>query len=187
MIFYTSDLHIGHKNALRFDNRPFETIDEMERTIIERWNNKVSDSDSVYILGDVFYNYKKDPKTFLKSLKGHLNLITGNHDYGLIMNEDAVSCFESVNNLKQIIDNDRRVVMCHFPIIAWNKSHFGSYHVYGHVHSKIDEDTVYMMKKEKAFNAGCMINNYEPCTLEELEENNRIFREKALTEQLRYE
>ena len=70
--------------------------------------------------------------------------------------------------------------MCHYPIISWNKKHFGAYHVYGHVHSKVNEETMFMMKQERAFNAGCMINNFEPCTLDELERNNRLFKESVI-------
>ena len=176
MIYYISDLHIGHKNAIRFDERPFSDIDEMESEIIKRWNAKVTADDDVYILGDVFYRYKKDRAEFLKKLCGRLHLIIGNHDFDIIKNEAALACFESVDKLRQIVDDGRRVVMCHYPIISWNMKHFGAYHVYGHVHTNVTEETMFMMKQERAFNAGCMLNNYEPCTLSELENNNREFK-----------
>ena len=47
MIYYISDLHIGHKNAIRFDERPFADIDEMEREIVRRWNDKVGTDDDI--------------------------------------------------------------------------------------------------------------------------------------------
>lgn len=180
MIYYISDLHIGHKNAIRFDERPFADIDEMEREIVRRWNDKVGTDDDIYILGDVFYHYKGDKAEFLKKLGGRLHLIVGNHDFEILKNEAALGCFESVDKLRQIIDDGRHVVMCHYPIISWNKKHFGAYHVYGHVHSKVNEETMFMMKQERAFNAGCMINNFEPCTLDELERNNRLFKESVI-------
>ena len=180
MIYYTSDLHIGHKNSIQFDNRPFADVDEMEREIISRWNKKVNDEDDVYIVGDIFYHYKNDKEEFRRKLNGKLHLIVGNHDYEMLNTGAALDCFESVDNLKLIIDDGRKVVVCHFPIVSWNMKHHGAYHIYGQVHSKIDEDTLFMMKQERAFNAGCMINNYEPCTLEELEKNNILFREVAL-------
>ena len=182
MIYYISDLHIGHKNAIRFDERPFSGIDEMECEIIRRWNEKVSSDDDVYILGDVFYRFKGDRTGFLKKLGGRLHLIVGNHDFEILKDEAALGCFDSVDKLRQIVDNGRRVVMCHYPIISWNMKHFGAYHVYGHVHSKVNEETLFMMKQERAFNAGCMINNYEPCTLDELERNNRLFKEAVIRE-----
>lgn len=176
MVYYTSDLHIGHKAALRFDKRPFADIREMEQEIIRHWNEKVTADDDAYILGDVFYRYQGKPVDFLHQLNGRLHLITGNHDYGLLKDEEALACFVSVDKLKMIIDNDRRVVLCHYPMIVWNMKHFGSYHVYGHVHGNIGEEVLFMMKQERAYNAGCMINSYVPCTLEELEQNNRKFR-----------
>ena len=180
MIYYISDLHIGHKNAIRFDERPFADIDDMEREIVRRWNEKVGADDDVYILGDVFYRNKGSRADFLKRLGGRLHLIVGNHDFEILKNEAALGCFESVDKLRQIVDDGRRVVMCHYPIISWNMKHFGAYHVYGHVHANINEGTIFMMKQERAFNAGCMINNYEPCTLLELEENNRVFKDRVL-------
>ena len=180
MIYYISDLHIGHKNAIRFDERPFADIDDMEREIVRRWNEKVGTDDDVYILGDVFYRYKGSRADFLKRLGGRLHLIVGNHDFEILKNEAALGCFESVDKLRQIVDDGRRAVMCHYPIISWNMKHFGAYHVYGHVHANINEGTIFMMKQERAFNAGCMINNYDPCTLLELEENNRVFKNSVL-------
>ena len=52
-IFFTSDLHFGHENVLRFDNRPFETVEEMDDELIKRWNDKVAKGDLVYVLGDL--------------------------------------------------------------------------------------------------------------------------------------
>ena len=180
MIFYISDLHIGHKAALRFDERPFADIQEMEHEIIRRWNERVTAEDDVYILGDVFYRYQGKPAELLRQLSGRLHLITGNHDYCILKDEEALSCFVSVDRLKMITDNERHVVLCHYPLIVWNMKHFGSYHVYGHVHRNVGEEVLFMMKQEKAYNAGCMINGYVPCTLEELEQNNRIFQESVL-------
>ncbi len=55
MIYYTSDLDFGHRNVLKFDSRPFADIDEMDRVLIENWNNRVRSDDTVYILGDFCY------------------------------------------------------------------------------------------------------------------------------------
>ena len=52
MNYYTSDLHLGHKNVIKFDNRPYSDVDEMDDCLIKNWNNKVTDNDDVYIVGD---------------------------------------------------------------------------------------------------------------------------------------
>lgn len=59
--FYISDLHLGHKNILAFDNRPFFSLEEMTETIISNWNSVVSKNDSVYVLGDMFWNNAEIP------------------------------------------------------------------------------------------------------------------------------
>lgn len=55
MIFFTADTHFGHQNVIRFNNRPFSTVEEMEETLIANWNNRVHQNDTVYVLGDMFY------------------------------------------------------------------------------------------------------------------------------------
>lgn len=183
MIYFISDLHIGHKAAIRFDKRPFTDVQEMEREIILRWNEKITAEDDVFILGDIFYSYRSKPADFLRKLNGRIHLITGNHNYGILKDKEALAYFANVDKLRMIIDNDRRVVLCHYPLITWNMKHFGSYHVYGHVHRNIGEEVLFMINQERAYNAGCMINGYVPCTLEELEQNNSKFRNDVMKEE----
>lgn len=59
MKYYISDLHFGHKNVIKYCNRPFKNTDEMREGLISRWNSKVKPSDTVYILGDMFYGAKE--------------------------------------------------------------------------------------------------------------------------------
>ena len=59
-IFFTSDLHFGHENVLKFDDRPFETVEEMDEELIRRWNNKVDKGDLVYVLGDLIWKSAKN-------------------------------------------------------------------------------------------------------------------------------
>ena len=51
MFYYTSDLHFGHRNVLKFDNRPFANVDEMDLVLIENWNNRVQPDDAPMIIG----------------------------------------------------------------------------------------------------------------------------------------
>ena len=60
-IFFTSDLHFGHENVLRFDSRPFATVEEMDSELIRRWNAKVGRGDLVYVLGDMIYSVSRSP------------------------------------------------------------------------------------------------------------------------------
>lgn len=174
MKFYIADMHLGHENVIRFDNRPFESVEEMDRQLIENWNKRVGCDDDVYILGDFCYRSQKSPAWYLEQLKGNKYLIQGNHDGNLLKDEQAMGCIKSVEKMCFVMDGKERVVLCHFPLAEWNGYHKGAWHIYGHIHNRRDETFEYMRKQKRALNAGCMVNYYTPVTFKELVENNRI-------------
>ena len=59
-VLFTGDLHLGHENVITFDNRPFESVEEMDAELIRRWNNKVDKGDLVYVLGDMIWKARND-------------------------------------------------------------------------------------------------------------------------------
>lgn len=78
--YFTADTHFRHNNIIRFEDRPFLSLEDMEDTIAERWNNTVSDDDTIYIVGDfVFGGYTRWVEV-LEKLNGKKILIEGNHD-----------------------------------------------------------------------------------------------------------
>jgi calcineurin-like phosphoesterase family protein len=177
-IYYTGDLHFGHKNVLKFDNRPFETVEEMEKIIMDSWNSRVTDDDDIYILGDFAYRNEKSVDWYLKRLKGKKHLIIGNHDGEIRNSETALACFESVDKMLYINESGNKICLCHYPIAEWNGFHKGSWHIYGHIHNNKNDTYLFMKTRERALNAGCMINNYIPVTFNELVENNKLFKEQ---------
>ena len=180
MKYYISDLHIGHKNALAFDNRPFASLEEMTAAIIERWNGAVTRADDVYVLGDMFWN-NNEALEVLPQLKGNVHLILGNHDR---INGQMSKYFVSVKPYDEIKDNGRNVVLCHYPIAHWRNADHGTIHLYGHIHQGRDnrpfEEYVALMKQREipyeCYNVGAMLPhmNYTPRTLDEIiSDNNR--------------
>ena len=80
-VLFTSDLHFGHENVIRFDGRPFSTVEEMDNELIRRWNEKVAPGDLVYVLGDFIWKSRNDDAAeLIRSLQGQIILIKGNHD-----------------------------------------------------------------------------------------------------------
>ena len=177
MILYTSDLHFGHTDVIRFDHRPFADREEMDVYLIRNWNERVQPDDDIYIVGDFCHHSDKSPAWYLRQLKGHKHLIIGNHDNPLITNEKALHCLESVEKMEHITDNGKQICLCHFPIAEWNGFFHGSWHIYGHIHNKKNEAYEFMSAKDHALNAGCMINNYAPVSFNELVVNNNRFKE----------
>jgi calcineurin-like phosphoesterase family protein len=78
--FFTSDLHIGHTNIIEFSNRPFLSVEEMNLGLLNRWNEVVSDQDTVIIVGDLAMGKLDESLAYVEFLNGHKHLVPGNHD-----------------------------------------------------------------------------------------------------------
>lgn len=180
MIYYTADLHLGHDNVLRFDKRPFESAEEMDRTLIANWNSRVTEEDQVYIAGDLIYKSKKPAEWYLNQLRGIKYLVIGNHEKAVLESEEARNCFAAIDKMMHITDGQHQICMCHFPIVEWNGYFRGHYHIYGHIHNARNRAYEVMKEEPRALNAGCMINQYMPVTFEELAANNRLFQEETI-------
>ena len=115
MNYYISDLHIGHENILRFDNRPFADVNEMNNKLIENWNARVRSDDTVYILGDFIWAKESEWPSIVGSLCGNKVLIRGNHDPKQF-SAATKRMFQEITDLKEIKDSGKHVVMCHYPI-----------------------------------------------------------------------
>jgi len=181
MIFFTADTHFDHENIIRLCGRPYETIEQMNEDMISKWNRKVTNSDSVYILGDMFFR-SKDPEAILGRLRGKKYLIIGNHDTW-IKRVDTDRYFEEVSHYMTLSDGQRGLVLCHYPQICWpHQQRF--YMIHGHIHGDTDGDYWPLLAaRERALNAGADINGFAPVTFEELVENNRRFKEQYKKEQ----
>lgn len=77
--FYTADLHFGHRNIIDYSGRPWETVEEMNDGIVDRWNSRVGPDDRVWVLGDVSLSPAK-MEPYVSLLNGHKILVAGNHD-----------------------------------------------------------------------------------------------------------
>lgn len=177
MNLYIGDTHFGHRAVLNHDRRPFESIEEHDQILIKCWNGRVENDDDVYIVGDFAYKNDNPAEWYLRQLRGRKHLVIGNHDSELLRNSVAMGYFQSVDKMMAISDCTRRVILCHYPLAEWSGFFRGSYHVYGHIHAQMNDAAIYMRNHERALNAGCMINNYTPASLDELIRNNNIFKQ----------
>lgn len=188
-VFFTSDLHFGHENVIRFDNRPFETVEEMDAELIRRWNAKVRKGDLVYVLGDMIWKTRNsDAETLIRSLNGQIILIKGNHDH-FLHNAKAKNALAGVKDYDDICvkfedGTDKRVVLCHYYIPFYNGHRWQAVHLHGHSHNSeeylIEEAIKQKLREDgfetRSYNVGCMHWNYEPVTLDEIlakDESNR--------------
>lgn len=187
MKLYISDLHFGHANAIKFDNRPFTDVDEMDHCLIENWNSRVQKGDDVYIVGDFAFRNDKDAVWYLDRLHGHKHLVIGNHDHHTLKNEEAMKRFVTVDKIMHIKDGGKQIILCHYPIAEWAWYYRGSWLIYGHIHSNRGMAYQFMKTQDHALNAAACINNYIPCSFEEMVKNNKIFQESENEEVSDYE
>ena len=172
MNFYISDLHFGHANVIRHDERPFADVGEMDAAMMERWNAAVGKDDDVYVVGDFCYRSGRTADWYLRRLAGRKHLIVGNHDWLTLRNPKAVAMFASVDSILEIEDGGRLVVLCHYPLAEWRNLLRGSWHVYGHIHNKRNATWAFMRTFPHALNAAAPLNGYAPVPFDRLVENN---------------
>lgn len=143
-IFFTSDNHFFHKSILKFcpDKRGnAQSVDEMNEKMIEVWNEQVKPTSTVYCLGDFSFGTTEETHELIKRLNGRINLILGNHDYWLTKPDDAglakmCKCLLNgwVDSYRRIKIDKQHIVLFHYPIVEFDRMHYGAYHAYGHVH-----------------------------------------------------
>ena len=178
MIYFTSDQHFGHANIIRFCNRPFQSVAEMNAAMIERWNAKVNNSDTVYILGDLFFR-TREVEPVLEKLRGKKHLILGNHDRSWLGKVDLSRHFESVGCYAQINDSGRFYMLCHYPLLSYEHDRT-SYMIHGHIHNNVTADFwPLIVKRERVLNASVEVNDYSPVSFDELLRNNKSFKANA--------
>lgn len=200
MIYFISDLHLGHKNCIDFCSRPFSDINEMDEALICNWNKRVKDDDTVYIVGDLVWE-SSDPLKYLSRLNGNKILIVGNHDIkwlkrqgmaiedkdGSVEFRDYSEYFNKIAQYVEIVHDGMRITLCHYPMLEWRASRkLGSkklgYLIHGHIHNSRDRKYVPLLVLPHALNAGADINCYVPATFDELIENNEKYKLSALND-----
>jgi calcineurin-like phosphoesterase family protein len=156
--FFTSDLHFGHENIIKYCERPFANAEEMGRAMIRLWNETVTDDDVIYVLGD-FAMHQKAPfiSDVLAQLKGTKHLIKGNHDDRRVMKK--VEAWASINDLLDLKVDGQKVRLCHHPLTNWRGERVL---LHGHMHSR------HPWTGEFSRDVGVDANGFRPHTIEEL-------------------
>jgi calcineurin-like phosphoesterase family protein len=177
VIFFTADLHLGHKNIIKHCDRPFSSVNEMDEHLITAWNSHVQPDDSVYIIGDFIFRSTISPTNYLSRLNGKKHLLLGNHDTNWIKKVDLTKYFATVDRFLEISDGQHYITLCHYPLMSWNRMSKGGYMIHGHIHNNRNAFYFPMLKQmPNLLNAGVDINGFSPVTLDELVKNNEIFK-----------
>lgn len=156
-VFFTSDLHFDHSNIIKYCNRPFRDADHMNAVLVDNWNSVVTPQDTVWVLGD--FTMGSEAQKFLRRLNGNKFLVEGNHDRQPSTKDGWAGVFP----FKEIKVEGQKIVLCHYAMRVWNKSHRGSWMLYGHSHNTLPDDPTLL-----SIDVGVDCHNYFPISYEEI-------------------
>lgn len=162
--FLTADLHFNHANIIKFCNRPFANTEEMNRTLIERWNARVNPRDTVKILGDFGFLTDQKALEIFEALNGSKELIIGNHDLDrkgkLLQSLARLPWAKPPTHYAEIKHSGHRIILTHYAGLTWSGSHHGSFQAYGHSHGTLPS-------LPGSIDVGVDAQNYAPISVEE--------------------
>ena len=166
MIYFISDTHFYHSNIIKYCNRPFKDVNEMNETIINNWNSIVKENDTIYHLGDFCLSSDDDIKKIFNKLNGNKILIRGNHD------RKSVKFYEEIGftvlTCAPIILNEYKIMLSHVPLPD-AKIKEGYINLHGHIHNKrISDDYPKNYSENKHINLSVDVTNYKPISIDEI-------------------
>lgn len=135
-VWFTSDTHFGHENIIRFCNRPFDNVDEMNEALIKNWNSVVKPDDTVFHLGDFAFGGSTTWNSILDVLNGNIILIKGNHDRKNLR-QGFINKFSGVYSQLQILVEGQSIYLNHYPFLCYGGTYRNNpvWQLFGHVHS----------------------------------------------------
>jgi len=155
MFYFTSDEHYQHNNCIKYCNRPFSSVEEMNQTLIDNHNSIVTKEDITIHGGDFgFFNNSKDAFKIIKQLNGQHILLRGSHDKWMNSSHHEIW---SKRIEKQL------VVVCHYAMTTWECSHYNSWQLFGHSHGRLKGTS-------RQYDIGVDGNDFKPVSFDQIRE-----------------
>lgn len=153
MIYFTADHHFGHENIIKYVNRKFTSVGQMDSAMVETWNEHITDEDEVYHLGDFTLAGADYALKILSRLNGSIKIVPGGHDkkwlrmLGFNIQKGDTGTFEREHPHHPEVEvlpmltfrkfEGEQFTLCHYPMRSWEQSHYGRHHLHGHCHGTI--------------------------------------------------
>jgi len=155
-VYFTSDHHFGHSGARSLYRRPFASVPEMDRRMIERWNAVIEPGDEVWHLGD--FAVRQPPErvaSLLSELHGRKHLVMGNND-----DAGVTGCagWNSVQAYAELTVAGMALVLCHYPFRTWRNMAKGAINLHGHSHGRLKP-------LPRQFDAGVDVWDFRPVAI----------------------
>lgn len=173
-IWLTSDWHFCHNQKFIYEPRGFNSIEEMNNTIIKNHNAVVAPEDNIYVLGDLMLGDNEKAREYIEQLNGKIHVIRGNHCTDKRWNK----IYPTISNIEEMCGwahgihyRKYNFYLSHFPTLTGNLEaeslHQCTLNLFGHTHSKdmFYEDRPYM------FNVALDAHNCYPVLLDDIIEH----------------
>ena len=169
-LFFTADTHWGHRNIIKYCQRPFSCIEEMDDVLIANWNKVVGKDDIIFHLGDFAMGGSAEWSRLLQKLNGKIYLILGNHDMRTI--GAGFSRLEGVAMQMLINVKGQKIYLNHYPFLCYGGAYRNTWQLYGHVHTcpanrGLDVPRLKMLMPMQ-YDVGVDNNNYRPISFEQV-------------------
>ena len=171
--WFRSDTHFGHANVIRYCDRPYTSLSEMDDALVANWNQVVRPNDIVYHLGDFTLGGQEQAHAYFARLNGRISVVPGGHDKGWVSKAEYISKSGHIVVILPPLatitlqipgsSQSQTIVLCHYAMRVWDRSHYGSWHLYGHSHC-------YLPQHLKSLDVGVDCWNYFPVSLEKIAE-----------------
>ena len=158
-IFFTSDTHFSHKNIIKYCNRPFHSVEEMNETMIANWNAVVKPRSIIYHLGDFGFGTEEEMDEIKARLHERIEFVFGSHD------KKVKTLFHPYRLMLEIKVEGQPITLCHYAMRTWRASYHGSWHLFGHSHGRLEVDNHTL-----AYDVGVDTNNFAPVSFEKIKE-----------------
>ena len=168
MIWFTSDLHLGHAKAVEFTGRPFSDVDAMNEALVDRINARVASDDVLYILGDFSFKITREQAAAWRRRIAcrNVRLVPGNHDKDWTQ-PDAAGTFVVEPLICTVkVDGGRKLILSHYPLMDWPSLSHGSIHLHGHIHASRAYNEWCRAQRLLRYDVGVDANGYEPVSLD---------------------
>jgi calcineurin-like phosphoesterase family protein len=169
-IFFTADTHLSHSNIIKYCNRPFSTVEEMDEVIIDNINDAVCKRDCLVHLGDFAWGNPKQITQLRKRIKCKVILLLGNHDKYIRKNLELQRLFHEVHDIHILPLANTLFVLCHYCMRVWPSKHYGAKHLFGHSHGNL-----VIPGGEACMDVGVDTHKFKPYSLDEIITNLSSF------------
>lgn len=170
MIYFIADTHFYQSSIIPYCKRPFYSVEEMNKTLIDNWNKKVKTNDIVYFLGDFGFADQQKLRDIVNRLNGYKIIILGNHDTNRKKEEWGEIGFDEVYDKEYIFnyidtqETPRTIILSHKPLYINDKQ----YNIHGHIHDANLNDEFSNMNTNNHLCVSVEKINYTPISFKEI-------------------